>query len=349
MDRLMRAAKLVDIRRFGLFDEEEPTPGPGEALVRSEEVGICGSDVHYFRDGAIGDSEVVFPFTLGHETAGVIEALGPSVSGPPVGTRVAIEPGISCGACKWCLRGDPNLCTHIRFHGSPPVEGTLRERFTHPARLCVRLDDKLTMDDGVMLEPLAIGVHAVRLMHLEPGASVVVVGCGPVGLMTLAVAAISGADRIIAADRLAYRLELAERYGATHLVHADREDIVAEANRITHGRGVDVVFEASSSPEVPAQAVSMAAPGGAIALIGIPSTGTIALDPHTARRKGLTVKWVRRSKLAVEPAMRFVTSGRIPLRGLVTHHIPLADVQAGFEMVEAYRDQVFKAVVLPNG
>lgn len=344
----MRVAKLTAIRRFAVFDEEPPVPGPGEVLVRSEEVGICGSDIHYFQDGRIGDSVVTFPFTLGHETAGVIEALGPGVHGPPVGTRVAIEPGITCGECEWCRRGNPNLCPHVRFHGSPPVEGTFCQCFAHPAHLCIPLDDGLSFDDGVMLEPLAIGIHAVRLMHLEPGATVVLIGCGPVGLMALAVAAVSGAEEIIAVERLGYRLELARRYGATHLVEAGHEDPVAAVERITHGRGADVVLEATNDPDAAAWTVHMAAPGGSIGLIGIPPADTVSLDAHTARRKGLTVRWVRRSKHAVEPAMRLVTSGKVPLAGLVTHHVPLAEVQRGFELVEGYGEQVFKAVVLPN-
>ena len=184
----MQVAKLADLRRFRLYNEDMPKPGPGEALVRTDAVGVCRSDIHYFEAGRIGDAAVKFPFTLGHETAGTVVALGDGVVSPAVGTRVAIEPGINCGVCEWCLRGDPNLCSDLRFHGSPPVEGTLRQYFAHPARLCIPLDSDLSIEDGVLLEPLAIGVHAVRLAKIEPGMTVAVLGCGPVGLSILAVA-----------------------------------------------------------------------------------------------------------------------------------------------------------------
>jgi len=344
----MRAARLTALGTFDVAEIDEPTLEWGEVLVRSDAVGICRSDLHYFQHGRIGASVVEFPFTLGHETAGTVVAHGPGVSSPAVGTRVAIEPGISCGACDWCLRGDPNLCPDIRFHGSPPVAGALRQHFAHPAELCIPLDDSLSLDDGVMLEPLAIGVHVNRLATPDPSGTVVVLGCGPVGLMALAVARVSGAHRIIAADLHGYRLELAERYGADVCIDASPGDVVSEVERATKGRGAGIVIEATSSPDVPGQAAEMAAPGGTVALIGITDDEGVILPSHEARRKGLTLRWIRRSRNAVHAAMSLATSGRVLLDGLVTHHFALGDIQRGFELVEAYRDDVFKAVVSPN-
>jgi len=344
----MLVAKLVALRRLELFEEDMPRPGPGEVLLRVDAVGICRSDVHNFAAGHIGGVRVPFPFVLGHETAGIVVAHGDGVNEPPTGARVAVEPGINCGRCEWCLRGDPNLCADLRFHGSPPVEGTLRQYIVHPARLCIPLDAALGIDDGVMLEPLAIGVHAVRLAHLAPGMSVAVIGTGPVGLMMLAVAAASGATRIIAADLLPHRLALATRYGATETIEAGRQDAAAEVARLTDGRGVDVAFEATTSPAAPGQAAHVVAPGGTVVVAGITEAQEVAIDAHVARRKGLTFRWVRRSKLAVEPAMALAASGRVPLGGLVTHRFRLGSAQEAFELVEAYGDGVFKAVVEPN-
>ena len=242
------------------------------------------------------------------------------------------------------------MCIRDSFHGSPPVEGTTCGFFTHPAHLCIPLADGLSIDDGIMLEPLAIGVHTNRLLKTRPGDIVAVFGCGPVGLMNLAVAYASGVERIVAIDPLEHRLSLARRYGAWEAImpRGDSTDVVAEVMRLTGGRGVDVAIEATSDPAVPAQAVNIAALGARVGLIGITDETDVMLPSHVARRKGITVRFVRRSKLAVYAAMGLVTSGKITLDGLVTHRFPLVDVQRGFELVESYSDNVFKAVVLPN-
>lgn len=345
----MRTAKLIAPRTFRVDTVAEPEPAAGEVLVRTDAVGICRSDIHYYQDGRIGDSAITYPFTLGHETAGTVVAHGPGVTAPAIGARVAIEPGIHCGVCEWCERGDPNLCAHMRFHGSPPVEGATRELFAHPAHLCIPLADGLSADDGVIIEPLAIGVHVNRLVKTRPGDLVAVFGCGPVGLLSLAVAHASGAERIIAIEPLAHRAALAKRFGAWETIVPDGStDVVVAIMELTRGRGVDVVIEATSDPAVPVQAAHVAAFGARIALAGITDDMDMTMPTHVARRKGLTVRFVRRSKLAVRAAMGLVTSGKVSIGGLVTHHFPLAEVQRGFELVESYGENVFKAVVLPQ-
>ena len=344
----VRTVKLVAPRSFAIVTEEQPAPGPGEMLVRCDAVGICRSDLFYYEHGRIGESQLSFPFTLGHETAGTVVEHGAGVTGPPIGAQVAIEPGIHCGRCEWCLRGDPNLCAHMRFHGSPPVQGTHREYFTHPADLCVPLDSPLSIDDGVMLEPLAIGVHANRLVGVQPGDTVVVLGVGPVGMMCLAVASARGAGRIVAVDQLAYRLAIAVRYGAEPVTGKSPDFVISRIDEITGGRGADVVIEATSDPGAPGTAVRLAARGGRVGLVGVTNETEVPIPAHEARRKGLTLRWVRRSKLALHAAMSLATSGKVPLDGLVTHHFPLTDTKTGFDTVAAYRDEVFKAVIQPQ-
>ncbi len=344
----MRDLKLVKPGVFEIFDSEVPQPGPGEVLVRSEAVGVCGSDIHAYQDGGIGDSKIPFPFTLGHETTGTVMGLGEGASAPKVGTKVTIEPGLNCGVCEWCQKGHPNICPNIRFHGSPPVEGTYREYFTHPAHLCIPLPRGMSVEDGVMLEPLAIGVHAIRLMKMEPGASVGVLGCGPVGLLCLAVARACGAGKIYAADLHDYRLEIAKKYGADVTINAADDNPADAVNETTNGRGVDLVIEATTDPTAPDTGLHMMAIGGSLAVIGIVSEKAVSFDTHVARRKAATVKWVRRSKFGVHEAIEFAASGRIPVDGLVTHVFPLAETHSAFEMVEAYSHKVFKAVVEPT-
>ena len=344
----MRSLKLVEKRRFEIVTEDVPVPGPGEVLVRSDAVGICGSDVHNFQDGGIGTATIPFPFTLGHETAGTVVGLGEGVKHLKEGCRVTIEPGINCGVCHWCQHGHPNLCPNIKFHGSPPVEGTFREYFTHPEHLCIPLPDELSLDDGVILEPMAIGVHTAALVGLKPGMSVAVLGCGPVGLLALAVARVCGAGRVFAADMYPYRLDLAERYGADVTINASETDPAEEVLDRTGGLGVDVVIEATTDAAAPAKGLEMMKIGGTLAVIGIVTEKDVHFDTHIARRKGATIKWVRRSKFGVEAAIEMIASGRISLDGLATHHLPLAETRAGFELVENYADNVFKVIIQPQ-
>ena len=195
---------------------------------------------------------------------------------------------------------------------------------------------------------MAIGVHTVGLVGLKPGMSVAVLGCGPVGLLALAVARASGAGKIYAADLFDYRLELARNYGADIVLNAKETDVPAEVLRRTGGLGVDVVIEATTDANAPNEGLKMMKIGGTLAVIGIVTEMNVTFDTHIARRKGATIKWVRRSKFGVEAAMEFVESGRISLEGLATHHFALAETHGGFELVEKYDHNVFKVIVEPQ-
>ncbi len=241
----MEAARLYGPRAFRLEDQPEPgPPGPGEVLLAVEAVGICGSDVHYYTDGRIGDTLLTHPLILGHEPAGRVLEVGPNVDHLVPGDTVAIDPAVPCGWCEWCASGHPNLCPNVRFFGSPPTDGAFREQLLHPAECCFRLPEDLTAIDGALCETLGIGLHAVDLAHLHPGLSVVVIGCGPVGLMTLQVARCAGATPLIAVDLLPERLAVATSLGANLTIDASGEETVAEVMRLTDGRGADSVLEA---------------------------------------------------------------------------------------------------------
>jgi len=350
----MKAMRLYAPRDMRLEDVPAPEPGPGEALVRIRAVGICGSDVHYYLDGRIGDTLAPFPFVLGHECAGEIAALGSPDCGParaaravrlPVGTRVAVDPAIPCGHCEICLEGNPNCCPDVRFLSTPPVPGVLSEWYAHPAHLCVPLPDTLDFADGAMLEPLGAAVHAVTLAKVRPGDTVAVLGGGPIGLLVLQVALGSGAGAVYLSEPLPARRALAATLGARAVCDPLAEDPAGWLLEETRGRGVDVAIEAAWSGEAVGQAVRMARHAGRVVLVGIPREDDIAFPAHVARRKGLTLLLCRRMKHVYPRAIALVERGVVDVRTLVTHRFPLARAAQGFELVASLQDGVVKALI----
>ena len=341
----MKAVLLYVPRDMRLEDIPTPEPGPGEALVRIRAVGVCGSDVHYYVDGRIGDDVPPFPYVLGHECAGEVAALGAGVEGPPVGTRVAIDPAVPCGRCEACLDGNPNLCPNVRFPAAPPVHGVLCEWYAHPARLCVPLPDALDFADGAMLEPLGVGIHAVTLAKIRPGDTVAVLGAGPIGLLVLQLALRSGASGVYLSEPIPARRALAAQLGASGVCDPDADDAAGWLLEQTGGRGVDVVIEAAWGGEAVGQAVEMARPGGRVMLVGIPRDDRVTFLAGTARRKGLTIRMSRRMKHVYPRAIALVERGIVDVRALITHHFPLERAAEAFELVASLQDGVVKAMI----
>jgi L-iditol 2-dehydrogenase len=324
---------------------EPPCPGADEAQLRVTSVGVCGSDLHQWSLGNIGNVAVQEPVVLGHEFAGVVEAVGPGVEGLAVGQRVAVDPAVPCWRCEMCRAGHPNLCRRLHFCGLWPDDGALRERLNHPADACFPLPDTLSDDEGAMLEPLGIGIHAVDLAHLRVANSVAVLGCGAIGLLIIRLARLAGARPIYATDRVAHRLVAARRYGADTVINVDEEDPVAAVRRATDDRGVDVAFEAAWANETVDQAVEMARLGGRVVLVGIPAEDALHLRASTARRKGLSVLFSRRMKHTYPRALTLAQSGDVDLAGVATHRFPLARASDAFRVAETYADGVLRAVV----
>jgi L-iditol 2-dehydrogenase len=322
-----------------------PEPGPDEALIRVRAVGVCGSDVHYYADGRIGSDVPQFPFVLGHEFAGEIAALGPGVAGPPIGTRVAVDPAIPCGHCEVCLEGNPNCCPTVRFPSSPPKPGALCEWYAHPAHLCVPLPDSLDFVDGVMLEPLGVSIHALALARIRPGDTVAVLGAGPIGLLILQLALHANASVVYVSEPVAERRALATGFGASAVCDPGASDPAVWLLDETSGRGVDVVLEAAWGAEAVDQAVRMARYAGRVVLVGIPREDHVAFSANTARRKGLTLLMSRRMKHVYPRAIALVEHGLVDVRTLVTHRFPLEQAGEAFELVASLRDGVVKAII----
>lgn len=343
----MRAAVLYGPRELRIEDRERPTIGPGEMLLRVRAVGVCGSDVHTYAHGRIGPTVLRSPLVLGHEFGGDIVQVADDVSSVGQGDRVAVDPAINCTRCELCLAGHPNLCDDLHFSGLWPDNGALVEYMAYPARLAYPVPESIDYGETVLLETLGIAIHATDLARLQGGHDVAVLGCGPVGLLVIQMARLSGATRIFATDRLGYRLDLAGQCGATDALDIGEGDPVDWVMEQTNGRGVDVVFEAAGAAESPAQAVEMTGRGGTVCLVGIPVEDRTEFRASSARRKGLTIKLVRRMKHTYPRAIALTERGLVDLQPLLTHRFPLDRSEQAFELVEDYRDGVIKAVIVP--
>jgi L-iditol 2-dehydrogenase len=309
----MKTIRLHAPGNLLLHEEPEPVPAPGEALIRVTAVGICGSDLHWFGEAGIGDARLQKPLVLGHEFAGVIAA------GPRKGQRVAVDPAVPCRACEYCREGNPNLCEQIRFAGHGSEDGALREYIAWPEECLFPLPEALSDADGVMLEPLGVAIHAVDLALLRVGSSVGVFGCGPIGLLIVQLARLAGAQKVLVTEPLPHRLEAACRLGAREW---------------TPGQGVDVAFEVAGENAAVETAVTAVRPGGTVILAGIPAEDRTAFPASVARRKGLTLKLVRRMKFTYPRAIHLVESGRVDVSSLVTHSFPLEKAGEAFALAQ---------------
>jgi L-iditol 2-dehydrogenase len=325
-----------DIR---LASEPMPAVGPSETLVEITAVGLCGSDLHWYDEGGIGDSRIGHPLVGGHEMAGIARG------GPLDGVHVAVDPAIADLACDMCLRGDPNLCRHIRFAGHADLDGGFQQYLAWPTHLLHPLPEGLTDADGAVLEPLGVAIHATDLGHIPLTGSVAVIGCGPIGLLLLQTVRAAGAVRVLAADPLPHRRAAAAERGADVVLDPGADDYRAALADFSSGLGVDVAFEAAGTDPAIAAAVDVVRPGGRVVLAGIPSTHDSAFPASDARRKGLTLAMVRRMKEVYPRAMALVEAGLVDVRGLVTHRYPMADIQTAF--TDAVARTGLKVIVEP--
>jgi len=316
-----RLHKAGDVR---VTREPRPTAEAGHSLIEVTAVGLCGSDLHWFAEGGIGDSYIEAPLVAGHEMAGVIRG------GARDGVHVAIDPAVPCRACDLCWRGHPNLCRHVAFAGHANRDGGLQRYLSWPDQLLHPLPGGLSDSDGAMLEPLGVAIHSVDLGHVPPGSSVAVLGCGPIGLLLIQVVRAAGARRVVAADPLAHRRLAAERYGADLVLDPAANGYREALARFSDGLGVDVAFEIAGNDEAIAAAIDAARPGARVVLAGIPSTENSAFPASMARRKGLTIALVRRMADVYPRAMALVSAGKVDVRNLVSHRFPLADIEAAF-------------------
>jgi L-iditol 2-dehydrogenase len=335
----MKALRLHGIGDLRLADEPAPVPGPADVLVRVTAVGICGSDLHWYDESGIGDAGLTRPLVLGHEAAGVI------VDGPRAGQRVALDPQVPCHACETCAAGRGHLCPHVRFLGHSATDGALRELVAWPGANLVPLPDAIDDVAGAMLEPLGVGIHALRLGRVRPGDSVGVFGCGPIGLLLIQLARAAGATTIVATDRLPHRVEAARRLGAFAALVEDgsERDLLRDA---TAGRGVDAAIEIAGDDDAIEAAISLARPAGTVVVAGIPASDHSTITSSTARRKGLDLRFSRRMNRAYPRAIALVESGLVDVSSLVSHRFALDEFDPAFRT--AARRDGLKVIIDPS-
>ncbi len=314
----------------------------GETLLEVAAVGLCGSDLHYYKDGGIGSAQISEPFIPGHEFGGWLTEDIEELS-LPRGTLVAVDPNKACGHCPWCHAGHANLCPNVEFIGAPPFDGAMARQIWVPRSQIVPIPANFTSLDAVMLEPLGVAIHAVDLAKPRLLERVIVLGCGPIGLLTLQVLKAAGAGEVLAVDPLPHRREMAARLGAAQTAVS-----VAEAAGWTGGEGAPLVIEATNAPRGFQDAIEAARIGGRIVLVGIPDGDEYVLPAAPARRRGLKVKFSRRMGEVYPRAIALVAAGKVDVESIVTHRVALADGPNAFEMHAENAPGVIKSLILPQ-
>lgn len=339
-------AWLKEAQKIVIEDAPMPLPGADDVVVQSCHVGVCGSDLAFFLDPTLhGRFHPDKPFILGHEVGGIVVAKGANVKHLEIGDKVAIEPGDACGKCEYCLSGHYNLCSEMNFMATTPFErGALCRYFSYPARLAFRLPENMTTLDGAMMEPFAVGMHAAMRGGVSFEKTVLLLGAGCIGLMTMLACMTCGATNIIVADVLEERLANAKEKGAAHVINSAKTDIVSAVMELTGGQGADVVFETAGTKTTTALTCSLVKRGGRVVLVAQPKE-PVPYDMFALSRKEAELVGVFRY-VNLYPAMRTaISSGRADVSGIVTHRFAFKDVQNAFERAAFDKQNVVKAVI----
>jgi L-iditol 2-dehydrogenase len=340
-----KAVYMTGLNKMEMRDVEVPKIKDDQVLIKLEYVGICGSDVHYLEHGSIGDFIVDGDFILGHECAGEVVEVGSKVSNVVVGDKVALEPGATCGQCEFCKSGKYNLCPDVEFLATPPYHGCIENYIAFPANMCFKLPDNITTKEGALVEPLAVGMHAAAQGKVTLGDSVVILGSGCIGLVTLLACKAYGATDITVVDVMPKRLEYAMKLGATRVINAKDEDAVAKINEITNGNGVDVVIETAGSKITIKQTAYLVKRGGTVVLVGMAPEDIIEYNFAKIMGKEATITSVFRYRNIYPKAINAIAKGIIDVSGIVTHEFDFTDTAKAFDFVINNKNDVVKAVI----
>jgi len=342
----MKAMMLTGIRQMELKEVSTPAIlNDRDVLIKMKTLGVCGSDIHYYVSGKIGSQVVQYPFTVGHEGAGEVEAVGKGVSMVKPGDRIAIEPAMPCWECDQCQAGRPHTCRNLRFLGCPgQAEGSLSEYIVMPETSCFKIPDKMSYDEAAISEPLAIGLYAVKQSIPMNGARVGILGFGPIGMSVMLPALAMGAKEVYVTDKIDERLRIAEKSGASLTANPDREDVVKKISGEVPEL-LDVVFECCGQQEAIDNAVDLLKPGGKLMVIGIPEFERWSFPVDISRRKELCIQNVRRQNEAVQPALDMMASGEMSVSAMATHRFSFERSKEAFDLVAAYSDGVMKAMI----
>ncbi|XP_074280902.1 sorbitol dehydrogenase-like [Silene latifolia] len=330
-----RAAWLHGVNDLRIQPYPLPPLGPTDVRVRMKAVGICGSDVHYLKTMSCGDYKVKEPMVIGHECAGIIEEVGSEITSLVPGDRVALEPGQGCWRCDRCKEGSYNLCPDMEFFATPPIHGSLADQIVHPGNLCFKLPDNVSLEEGAMCEPLSVGVYGCRRAKVGAETTVLIIGAGPIGLVTLLAARAFGAPRIVVADVDDHRLSVAKTLGADQVVKVsfNKEDVASEVEEIKKAmrKGIDVTLDCAGFEKTVSTAFGATRNGGKVCLIGMGHCNmNVPLTPAASRE--VDVLGVFRYKNTWPQCIEFISSGKIDVKPLITHRFGFSQE----EVVEAF-------------
>ncbi|MCU1582038.1 MAG: NAD(P)-dependent alcohol dehydrogenase [Microbacteriaceae bacterium] len=334
----MNASTLMERGVVRFHSTPVPTVDADQVLVEVAAVGVCGSDVHYFREGRIGDYVVETPMILGHEASGVIVAVGADVDATRIGQRVAIEPQRACRVCEQCKHGRYNLCPFIEFYATPPIHGAFAQYAVIQADYAFPIPDSMSLEAAALCEPLSVGIWSNQKAGTGPGSRILIAGAGPIGIIVAQVARAFGASEIIISDLAAERREIATRFGATRVIDPALEEV--------DGLEVDAFIDASGAAPAVRSGIMAVKPAGRIVLVGM-GTDDAALPVSRIQARELTLTGVFRYANTWPLAIELVASGRVDLDSLVTGRFGLEQVE---DALRAATDpRTLKALVLPNG
>ena len=345
MDGKMKVAVMEAIGKIKMEERDIPKAKDNEVLVKLEYVGICGSDLHYYETGAIGDFVVEPPFVLGHEPGGTVVEVGKDVKHLKVGDRVALEPGKTCGHCEFCKTGRYNLCPDVVFFATPPVDGVFQEYVAHEADLCFKLPENVSTLEGALIEPLAVGFHAAIQGDAHLGQKAVVMGAGCIGLVSMMALKARGVSEVYVVDVMQKRLEKAMELGASGVINGAKEDVLERVRQLTDGKGMDLVIETAGTEITTRQAIHMAKKGSNIVLVGYSKSGEMTFPMSLVLDKELTFKTVFRYRHIYPMAIDAVASGKVNLKGIVTDIFPLDEVQKAMDYSVNNKADIVKAVI----
>lgn len=345
MDGKMKVAIMDGIEQMSMTERDIPVPAANEVLVKLEYVGICGSDLHYYETGRIGDYIVEPPFVLGHEPGGIVVEVGADVKHLQVGDRVALEPGKTCGQCEFCKKGEYNLCSDVIFFATPPVDGVFQEYVAHEANLCFKLPENVSTLEGALIEPLAVGFHAAMQGGARAGQTAVVTGAGCIGLVSMMALKAMGVSKVYVIDIMQKRLDKAMELGADGVINAMEKDAVTEIMALTGGRGCDLSIETAGTEITTTQLIKMARKGTNVVLVGYGKTGMMNLPMSLVLDKELTFKTVFRYRHIYPMAIEAVAAGKVNLKGIVTDIFSLDEAKKAMDYSVSNKADIVKAVI----
>ncbi len=343
----MKAAILYKPGDIRIEEVEKPEVKPDQVIIQVKAVGICGSDIHYFKHGRIGPYVVKEPLILGHECSGIVEIVGSRVRQIKVGERVSIEPGVPCRRCQFCKSGRYNLCRDVIFMATPPVNGAFTEYVAIDADFAYPIPEEMDYEDGALMEPFAVGMHAVRRGGVRAGSRVAVLGSGTIGLMTIIAARAHGATDIYAFDVASNRLAMAKKMGATQTINVKDIDALEAVRELTAGEGVEIVFETAGRAETVKQTFDLTSRGGTVVWVGLPGQETIPLKVTYAIDKELSIQTVFRYANVYPDALRLCATQHIDLKPLISREFSLSQAEEAMRFADEKKHTAIKVIVKP--